>query len=128
MYRPKTTLLSLFLLALTVLMVEVCLTRIFSVLSWHHFAYLVISLAMLGFGAAGSYLTVARRFRDERIDQSRLGHFAWLFAITLSLATIVVSKIRFYPVDIVLYRDYSNGLSLLILYAVMGVPFFFAGI
>jgi hypothetical protein len=128
MQRPKTTLLSLFLLALTVLMVEISLTRIFSVLSWHHFAYLVISLAMLGFGAAGSYLTVARRFADERIDQSRLGHFAWLFAVTLSGATIVVSKIRFYPVDIVLYHDYSNGLSLLILYAVMGVPFFFAGV
>lgn len=128
MHRPKTTLLSLFLLALTVLMVEVSLTRIFSVLSWHHFAYLVISLAMLGFGAAGSYLTVARRFCDERINQSRLGHFAWLFAVTLSGATIVVSKVRFYPVDIVLYRDYSNALSLLILYVVMGVPFFFAGV
>src|SRR2546422_184119 len=43
--------LALYLLALCVLVLEVTLTRVFSVMSWHHFAYLIISLALLGFGA-----------------------------------------------------------------------------
>ena len=43
MNRPKGTLVSLFLLAMAVLMMEVCLTRVFSVISWHHFAYLIIA-------------------------------------------------------------------------------------
>ena len=128
MQQSKRALLSLFLLALTVLMIEICLTRIFSVLSWHHFAYLIISLALLGFGAAGSYLTVARHLAEQQIDYARLGHFAWLFGLTLIGSTILASKIRFYPMDIMLHGDYSNGLSLLILYIVMGVPFFFAGV
>ena len=68
MERPKSMMLSVFLLALAVLLIEVCLTRVFSVLSWHHFAYLIISLALLGFGAAGSYLTVSKRFADDVID------------------------------------------------------------
>ena len=128
MQRPKASLASLFLLSLSVLVMEVCLTRIFSVLSWHHFAYLIISLALLGFGAAGSYLTVARRFADGEVQPARLGHFAWLFAVSTVVSVALASRIRFYPADIVLYRDYSNVLSLLILYVVVGIPFFFAGV
>ena len=128
MTRHKASLVSLFLLSMTVLAMEVFLTRIFSAISWHHFAYLIISLALLGFGAAGSYLTVSRRFADDRIDPVRLGHFAWLFAISAGAAVIVASKIRFYPVDIQLLGDYSNGISLLLLYVITGAPFFFAGV
>jgi hypothetical protein len=39
-----------------VLMQEVLLTRIFSFTIWYHLAYLTISTALLGFGAAGSIL------------------------------------------------------------------------
>ena len=85
MLQSKKAVLSLFLLSFAVLMTEMCLTRIFSVISWHHFAYLIISLALLGFGAAGSYLTVSRRFADGQVDENRLGRFAWLFIIPISL-------------------------------------------
>ena len=44
--------LALYILALCVLVQEVTLTRVFSVMSWHAFAYLIISLALLGFGTA----------------------------------------------------------------------------
>jgi len=128
MTRPKTTLVSIFLLSGAVLLIEMCLTRVFSVLSWHHFAYLIISLALLGFGAAGSYLTVAKRFADQQVDPARLGHFAWLFAVTGACSIVLISKIRFYPVDIHLQGDYSNGISLILLYIAAGVPFFFAGV
>ena len=35
------------------------LTRIFSIVQWHHFAYMVISLALLGYGASGAFLALA---------------------------------------------------------------------
>lgn len=128
MDRPRSSLVSLFLLSLAVLVMQVCLTRVYSVLSWHHFAYLIISLALLGYGAAGSYVTVSRRFGDAEVRPARLAPFAWLFSVTAVAAIIVASKIRFYPVDIVLFRDYSNAVSLLLLYVVTSVPFFFAGV
>jgi hypothetical protein len=37
---------------------EIALTRVFAIMMWHHLAYMVISVAMLGFGAAGSLLVV----------------------------------------------------------------------
>ena len=40
----------------SVLAYEILLMRLISIGQWHHFAYMVISMALLGFGAAGSIL------------------------------------------------------------------------
>ena len=37
---------------------EILLIRLFSVIQWHHFAYMIISLALLGYGASGTFLAV----------------------------------------------------------------------
>ncbi|MFO1434512.1 MAG: hypothetical protein U1F76_31270 [Candidatus Competibacteraceae bacterium] len=42
------------LLSATVLAYEVLLTRLFAIIQWHHFASMIISLALLGYGASGS--------------------------------------------------------------------------
>jgi hypothetical protein len=41
---------------------EILLTRLFSILLWHHFAYMIISVALLGIGASGTFLAFAGRF------------------------------------------------------------------
>jgi len=43
----------LFLLSLATLLLELALTRVLSVSLWYHFGFLVISTALLGFGARG---------------------------------------------------------------------------
>ena len=35
-----------------ILAYEVLLMRLFSIVGWHHFAYMIISIALLGFGAS----------------------------------------------------------------------------
>ena len=48
---------------------EVLLTRYFAVVHWHHFATMMISLAVLGYGASGTFVTVARqRLLDRFAD------------------------------------------------------------
>jgi len=34
---------------------EVLLMRLFSIIQWHHFAYMIISLALLGYGVSGVF-------------------------------------------------------------------------
>ncbi|MEK6693524.1 MAG: hypothetical protein AABY44_08890 [Nitrospirota bacterium] len=46
--------LGVFATASATLILEVALTRLFSVAFWYHFAFLVISIALLGFGASGT--------------------------------------------------------------------------
>jgi hypothetical protein len=40
---------------------EVLLLRLFSLIQWHHFAFMVISLALLGYGVSGVFLALARQ-------------------------------------------------------------------
>src|SRR6202035_4568730 len=60
---PETTLLAgLALTSFAALLLELALTRLFSVVLFYHFAFLAISIALLGLGAGGvfAYLLKSR--------------------------------------------------------------------
>ena len=54
-----------------ILMIELALTRIFSVTMYYHFAFLAISIALFGLSASGVYVFVFRRAFDRRPTASR---------------------------------------------------------
>ena len=54
--------LSLALVSAAMLAFQIALLQILATSQWHHFAYLVISIALLGFGAAGTILSLAKRW------------------------------------------------------------------
>ncbi|MDD5326645.1 MAG: class I SAM-dependent methyltransferase [Phycisphaerae bacterium] len=126
-YRGRNNTVSIFLLSMAVLSLEVALTRVFSFIMYHHFTYMVISVAMLGFGAAGTYLTI--RSSDINLSDGRqfLAKMAAMFGLATLAAIVFVPRIHFYPLDMYFYKDYSNLLSLLIIIILTAAPFFFAG-
>lgn len=63
MSRPLPRLhLAVALLSVAVIALQLVLMQLLSITQWHHFAYMVISVALLGFGAAGSVLALGRRW------------------------------------------------------------------
>ncbi len=52
---------SIFLVSCAVMLYQIALTRVLSVVVWYHFAFLTISLVMLGLGAPGVWFTMAHR-------------------------------------------------------------------
>src|SRR5512147_2216182 len=60
--RERPPLAAIALLSAATLGYEILLTRLFSIIQWHHFAYMMISVALLGYGAAGSFVALARRW------------------------------------------------------------------
>jgi hypothetical protein len=50
--------LSLLLLSAATLAFEVALTRLFALAQGHHFAFMAVSLALLGAGASGTFLSL----------------------------------------------------------------------
>ncbi|MFZ5797473.1 MAG: spermidine synthase-like protein [Thermodesulfobacteriota bacterium] len=52
--------LSLFLLSGALIAYQLEQMQLLALLQWHHFAYLIISVALLGFGAAGTFLALCR--------------------------------------------------------------------
>ena len=54
------------LLSAGILAYEVLLVRLFAIVQWHHFAYMIISVALLGFGASGTFVTLVRGWLEPR--------------------------------------------------------------
>ena len=73
----RAPLASVALVSCAALASEILLTRFFAIVHWHHFAYMMISLALLGFGASGTFLFLARR--------ALLRHFEAAYSVNLLL-------------------------------------------
>jgi len=67
----------MFLVSAGTLAFEVILTRLFNLTFWHHFASLLIALALTGFGAAGSLLAIGmpglEKYRNVAMTVTALG-------------------------------------------------------
>ncbi|TES86154.1 SAM-dependent methyltransferase [Candidatus Aerophobetes bacterium] len=113
--------LSLFLISFSILSYEILLMRIFSITSWSHFAYMVISVALLGFGASGTFIALFR-MRLRRRFHSFFTLFSFLFAISLYLSLFLSQKIPFDPFLIVWFKE--QYLYLLGYYLILFIPFF----
>jgi SAM-dependent methyltransferase len=120
----------LFLLALSVLALQVTLTRVFSFITFHHFSYLVISIAMLGFGAAGTWLTTRAGQRSDNVDSASdpVKRHAVAYALTMLLAIVYLPRISFSAIAILQEHDFSQLLGLLAIIVLTALPFFHAGI
>lgn len=109
-----------------VLMQEVLLTRIFSFTIWYHLAYLTVSTALLGFGAAGSLLALFPRWAATRPRQiSAAGSAGAGVALLGALALVGPRPIS--P-DALIDDPWRFFAGLAGYYAVVTVPFLLAGL
>ena len=117
-------LLAVSVLSAAVIAYEILLMRLFSIVLWYHFAYMIISLALLGFGASGTMLTLAQGWLRPRFA----GVFATaaaLFGVTAVAGFALARRVPFNPLEVV--WDPNQLLYLSALYLVLAVPFFCAG-
>lgn len=79
---------------------EVLLTRLFAIIQWHHFAYMMISVAMLGWGAAGTLVAILREPLQRRF---RLAFTlaAVLFGAGTLIGFLLAQAIAFNPLEAV---------------------------
>ncbi len=116
----------IFLLSLSTLLLELSLPRILSVTLWYHFSFLVISTALLGFGAAGVTLAVSDALRQRAPLNRSLGFVCIAFGITTLVSFWVLQHIPFDPL-----RLLSDGRQLLLMpvyYIVIATPFYCSGL
>jgi spermidine synthase len=105
------------------LLLELALTRLFSVVLFYHFAFLAISIALLGLGAGGVFAYLFKS-RLSRIETRQL--VAWLCAGNGVLVPLVLEIVLHLPVSLELTRE--NFLRLTAMYLASAVPFFVTGL
>ncbi len=115
---------AVFCVSAATLCLEVSLTRYFSISQNYHFAFLVISIAFLGYGASGTFLSFFGRKSRPEPDRF-LSRSSLLFALSIPVSFLLSNAV---PFDFYqLPWDKKQILLVLPYYFFFGLPFFFAG-
>ena len=114
----------LFFTSASVLAYEILLMRLLSISFWYHFAYMVISLALLGFGASGSFLFLLSRRVYKKMD-GWLVLLAGAASLSFPLAFSVAKEIGLDPLNLV-WQNKEWG-KMAATYLVMAIPFLLTG-
>ena len=114
--------LSLALVSAALLSFQIALLQLLATSQWHHFAYLVISIALLGFGAAGTILSLARQWiiaRQEQLLPLLLCGCSVSLAGSLSFIQGIIGGFD----SFLLFVDYSEFLKLSLVAMLLMLPF-----
>lgn len=115
----------IFFVSAATLCLAITLTRYFSISQQYHFAFLVVSITFLGYGASGSALAVSKRIHAYERDRI-LSYTSLAFACSVVFCFLLCNKI---PFDFIqLAWDAHHVVLILLYYALLSVPFFFAGL
>jgi SAM-dependent methyltransferase len=115
-----------FLVSASVLILQIALTRLFSFTIWYHFAYVTISVALLGYGASGAFVSVFPRLAGDGPARS-LPVYALASGLSILLALMTFAYVPFHPFQ--LRAEAATQIPLMIVfYGAVMMPFFFAGL
>ena len=110
------TYLGLFLTTLSLLQIELFLTRIYSVTMYYHFAFMAISLAMFGIAAGAMWVELGVRGNPHDV----LARNALLYSVSSALCFVLQLYIPVNPGKEVLFTALA--------FTVISIPFVLAGV
>lgn len=118
----RPLLLGIFFIAMAMLLLEVVLTRIFSVTMYYHFAFMVVSITLFGMGVSGIFVYLRpQTFVREKSGQ-HVTTAATLFALSVPICYLLQRWIPSAP-DSPTWGLLYLGLT----YVVIAIPFFLGG-
>jgi hypothetical protein len=116
--------LGLLLLSASGLTFEINLTRLFSVSQFYHFAFMIVSIALLGYGASGTVLAIFPGLGQKQPQRS-LSLLSLATALSILGAYLLINQL---PFDSFSIAWETKQIWILILhYVTLALPFFFGG-
>jgi spermidine synthase len=121
---PERTLLAgLGLTSFAALLLELSLTRLFSVVLFYHFAFLAISIALLGLGAGGVFAYLLKKSLARTPTRALAARLCRINSVVVWVVLEIVLH-----VPVALEVSTKNFLNLSALYLAAAVPFFLTGL
>jgi len=106
----------IFLTSLSGLVLEIAITRIFSAAIWYHFAFVAVSVALVGLGSSGLLV----HYRLKRIKEN------WAADLTIVSSTGICIIL---PITLSVMHSLASQVTYLPLFMFMfSIPFFFVGV
>ena len=114
---------SVLLISAAALAYEILLTRLLSIVQWQHFAFMILSLALLGLGTGGMFVAFTRQWLLHKFASSYITLLV-LFGVSAVTSFMVMEQVPFSLERVLL--DSMQPLVLAGICAVLALPFFFA--
>jgi hypothetical protein len=114
-----------FALSTATLMLQVAFTRVFSIALWHHFVWMIVSIALLGFAVSGTFLSVFGARSKNYLDNMLTASSAFFSASTL-FSYVASNQIHLDPFTFA--WDSMQLLNIGGYYLLLLIPFFFSGL
>ncbi|MGB5568370.1 MAG: hypothetical protein WBM81_03645 [Sedimenticolaceae bacterium] len=111
------------LISASALAYEILLIRVFAIVHWHHLVATAISLALLGYGASGTFLAIAGPWLRSHFAPAFLGN-AVLFSISSLACVDLAQRLAFDP--LALTWEWSQWSYLAGTFLLLAIPFFAA--
>ncbi|MGD8963194.1 MAG: hypothetical protein PVH43_11800, partial [Desulfobacterales bacterium] len=121
---------AVFLIGFSTLAFEVLLTRVFSITQWNHLSFMVISIALFGFAASGTFLSILNTLRGDRSSRQASSQQSAALWATLYSASTLMAFIGLNNLPLDYFRlpvEPVQGLYLLVAFIILALPFFFSG-
>jgi spermidine synthase len=119
----RTFLLGTGLSSFAALLLELVLTRLFSVVLFYHFAFLAISIALLGLGAGGVFAYIFKDRLQLVATRDLAARLCLCNAVSVPLVLEIILRV---PVSLEL--SWYNLGKLTVLYLASAAPFLFTGV
>ena len=113
---------SIFLIAFSTLLLEITLTRIYSVIFFYNFAFMIISTALFGYGMSAVWLLLSfNKIKDRNI----LPYCSFLLSCAI---VILLAGLSYLPLTFSRYSVLIRIILLTVHYIILIIPFFISGV
>jgi hypothetical protein len=113
---------SIFFVSVAIIGFQLAIISLLSYSQWHHFAYLAVSIAMLGFGSSGVILSVWVNFFRSKANIL----LPWIYigtGLMMFLSPILINHPWFRFDTFLLFTSYNQLVKLLITCFILFIPF-----
>ncbi|OGF61432.1 MAG: hypothetical protein A2Y62_12055 [Candidatus Fischerbacteria bacterium RBG_13_37_8] len=114
---------AIFLIAAATLLLEVTLTRVFSVIFFSNYAFLIVSSALFGYGISAVWLSLRKQISNEFAD-ALLQASGFFFAASIIFLLVVICYL---PFDFESGKLSENIKYFFLYYLAVILPFIFSG-
>ena len=121
---------SVFLTSLAAIAFEILLTRLFSLSQWNYLSFMVISIALFGFAAGGTWLSIYdirnQGRTQEFLTPTRVAYLNLFYTVSTLFSFLLVNylELDYYRLPV----QPIQAFYLLTVYVALALPFFFTGI
>jgi len=114
-----------FFTSFSILSYQIAFTQVFAYMQWHNLSSLVITMALLGFGASGSVVSILHKRIEKEYALCFFGT-TLLFPVFLGAGFIISSRLMFNPYEIGFAP--KQVIFFFLYFFLMGLPFFLGGV